>query len=226
VDRYMRYALAMVCGGASELTKSTEVLAALGVEEPELTLLRYRGHGNPGATRVETAGGAVHELTYDEMWRDESTWRIQSRCKICPDAIGESADIVAADCWDGGGPHGEDAGFNAILVRTGAGAALFDAAVAAGRLTLVRDITFRDMDGFQPHQVRKKRAVWARMSGIRATGGRAPSVRGLRVRRLALLTSPRLLLREAVQAGARMRAGRFVEAASTVGAGETVAPAD
>jgi coenzyme F420 hydrogenase subunit beta len=226
VDRYMRYALTMVCGGASELTKSTEVLAAFGVEESELTLLRYRGHGNPGATRVETAGGAVHELTYDEMWRDESTWRIQSRCKICPDAIGESADIVAADCWDGGGPQGEDAGFNAVLVRTGAGAALFDAAVAAGRLTLVRDITFRDMDRFQPHQVRKKRAVWARMSGIRATGGRAPSVRGLRIRRLALRTSPRLLLREAVQAGARMRAGRFVEAAPTVGAGETVAPAE
>jgi coenzyme F420 hydrogenase subunit beta len=82
------------------------------------------------------------------------------------------------------------------------------------------------MDRFQPHQVRKKRAVWARMSGIRATGGRAPSVRGLRIRRLALRTSPRVLLREAVQAAARMRAGRFVEVAPTVGVGETVAPAD
>jgi coenzyme F420 hydrogenase subunit beta len=225
VDRYMRYALAMVCGGASELTKSTEVLAALGVQEDELTLLRYRGHGSPGATRVQTAGGAVHELTYNEMWRDESTWRIQSRCKICPDAIGESADIVAADCWDGGSPAGEDDGFNAVLVRTGAGAALFEAAVAAGRLTLVRDITFRDMDRFQPHQVRKKRAVWARISGIRATGGRTPSVRGLRIRRLAVRTSPRLLFHEASEAAGRMRAGRFGEAAPPA-AGEVVAAGD
>lgn len=131
----------------------------------------------------EPLGGSAGSTHLHRIWRDESTWRIQSRCKVCPEAIGESADIVAADCWDGGGPSGEDDGVNAVLVRTRAGAALFDAAVAAGSLTVLRDITFRDTDRFQPDQVRHKRAVWARMCGIRATRGRAPSVRDLRVRR-------------------------------------------
>lgn len=99
VDELMRYALSMICGGASELGKSQDVLDRFGVAQRDLVLFRYRGHGNPGRTRIETRDGRVHELTYDEMWEDEATWRIQSRCKICPDAIGEAADIVAGDTW-------------------------------------------------------------------------------------------------------------------------------
>jgi len=50
VDRYMQYALTLVCGGASELTKSQEILDGFGIDEKELSLFRYRGHGNPGPT--------------------------------------------------------------------------------------------------------------------------------------------------------------------------------
>src|SRR5262249_15817529 len=79
-DAHRRYALAMVCGGASELLKSQDVLAGFGVAERDVTVFRYRGHGNPGLTHVETTAGDVHELTYGEMWSDdEATWRIQSR---------------------------------------------------------------------------------------------------------------------------------------------------
>ena len=39
------------------------------------------------------------------------------RCKICPDAIGESADVAALDTWPGGSPKGEDEGFNAVIAR-------------------------------------------------------------------------------------------------------------
>ena len=156
VDAHLRYALAMVCGGASELIKSRGVLTRFGVDERELRVFRYRGHGNPGATHLETVAGDVHELTYNEMWDDEGTWRLQSRCKICPDALGEGADLVAADCWDGAEPSGEDDGFNAILVRTTAGLELFDAGVRAGVLTVDREIGFRDMDRFQPHQVQQE----------------------------------------------------------------------
>ncbi len=54
VDELLRCALTMVCGGASELAKSTEVLERRGVGEEELSLFRYRGFGNPGPTRIET----------------------------------------------------------------------------------------------------------------------------------------------------------------------------
>jgi coenzyme F420 hydrogenase subunit beta len=208
----MRYAMAMVCGGASELLKSQEVLAGFGVAERDVAVFRYRGHGNPGLTHVETTTGDVYELTYGEMWADdEATWRIQSRCKICPDPLGDGADIVAADCWDHGEPVGEDAGFNAILARTEQGVRLFDAAVADGTLTIAEQIGFADMDRFQPHQLAKKYAVWPRLLGMRAAGSPALRAPGLRLRSLALTRGRRGLLREARGAFRRAKIGRLGE---------------
>jgi coenzyme F420 hydrogenase subunit beta len=213
VDAHLRYVLAMVCGGASELIKSRSVLTRFGVDEDQLRAFRYRGYGSPGATHLETVDGDVHELTYNEMWEDEGTWRLQSRCKICPDPLGEGADIVAADPWDDAVPIGEDEGFNAILVRTTAGLELFDAGVRAGVLTVAREIGFRDMDRFQPHQVRKKRAIWPRLIGMRAAGSPILRARGLRLRTLALGQSPFAFVREAYAAYRRVRAGRLGERA-------------
>ncbi len=207
----IRYGLTLACGGASDLGKSHEVLARLGLREEDLSLFRYRGHGNPGPTRVETTDGRAFELSYQEMWGDEAGWRIQPRCKICPDAIGEAADLVSADCWPGGAPQGEDAGFNAVVARTHAGLHLFEQAVAAGALTVVRAIGFRDLDLFQPHQVRKKRAVWARLEGMRAAGLRVPRVEGLRIVELAAENDREANEAEKRGAEHRARAGRLGE---------------
>lgn len=211
VARLMRAALALVCGGASELGKSREVLEAFGLAEDEVVQFRYRGHGNPGPTRIQTRDGRAFELTYLDMWADEAGWRIQARCKICPDAIGEAADIAASDVWPGGAPDGEDEGFNGILVRTGTGLRLFESACASGALTVVRDMCFRDMDRFQPHQVRKKRAVWARLAGMRAAGLPVPRVTGLRLAQNARANGLRANLAEARGARRRTRAGRLGE---------------
>ncbi|HTX08131.1 MAG TPA: Coenzyme F420 hydrogenase/dehydrogenase, beta subunit C-terminal domain [Solirubrobacteraceae bacterium] len=214
VDELMRYALSMICGGASELGKSQDVLDNFGVAERDLALFRYRGHGNPGRTRIETRDGRVHELTYDEMWEDEATWRIQSRCKICPDAIGEAADIVAGDTWPNATPQGEDNGFNSILARTAAGAELLDAAVAAGAITLCGALTARQLDDFNPHQVEKKHAVGARLAALRATGAPVPRVRRLRIGRLAVSNGLRPAVREFRGTIQRGRAGRLGERAA------------
>ncbi|MGN6168017.1 MAG: Coenzyme F420 hydrogenase/dehydrogenase, beta subunit C-terminal domain, partial [Solirubrobacteraceae bacterium] len=212
VEAQMRYALTMVCGGASELVKSQDVLSSFGVAERDVSVFRYRGHGNPGLTHIETTTGAVHELTYGEMWsEDEATWRIQSRCKICPGPLGEGADIVAADCWDDGAPLGEDAGFNAILARTEQGVRLFDAAVADGTVTVTERIGFGDMDRFQPHQLAKKYAVWPRLIGMRVAGSPALRAPGLRLRSLALSRGRRRLVREAWGAYRRTQIGRLGE---------------
>ena len=212
VDRHLKYALTLVCGGASELTKSEEILSDLGIEERQLSLFRYRGFGNPGATRLETQDGRDFELTYQEMWEVEASWRIQARCKICPDALGEGADLVASDVWPGGGPTGEDEGFNGIIVRTRRGLELYDAAVAAGAITVLpREVGFRDFDEFQPHQVRKKRAVWARLAGMRAAGQSVPETRDLRLADCARLNSVAENLVEARGARGRAHAGRLGE---------------
>lgn len=212
VDQYMRYALTFVCGGSSDLTKSEQVLARLGVDHEELSSFRYRGNGNPGPTRVETSDGRSFELTYQQMWEDEATWQIQPRCKICPDATGEGADIAASDVWPGGGPTGEDEGFNGIIVRTARGLDLYRAAVAAGAIVIdAQPVGFRDFDVFQPHQVRKKRAVWARFAGMRAAGHPVPDTENLRLDECARLNSIGANLAEARGARSRALNGRMSE---------------
>lgn len=212
VNTYMRYALTFVCGGASDLTKSEEVASELGIAPEQLSLFRYRGHGNPGATRLEAKDGRSFELTYQQMWRDEATWRIQPRCKICPDAIGESADIAASDAWPGGGPSGENAGFNGIIVRTLRGLELYEDALAAGVIAVEpRQVGFRDFDDFQPHQVYKKRAVWARLAGMRAAGCAVPDTVNLRLTECARLNTLTQNLDEARGARQRAQQGRLGE---------------
>jgi coenzyme F420 hydrogenase subunit beta len=212
VDRYLAYALTFVCGGASDLTKSEEVLSDFGILPNQLSSFRYRGNGNPGPTRFETRDGRVFELTYQDMWRDEATWRIQPRCKICPDAIGESADLAASDVWPGGGPTREDAGFNGIIVRTRRGLELYRAAVAVGAIIVEpRTLNFRDLDDFQPHQVRKKRAAWARLAGMRAAGMPAPETHNLRLAECARGNTVEENRAEARGARRRAQQGRLGE---------------
>lgn len=86
--------------------------------------------------------------------------------------------------WPGGGPTGEDAGFNGVLARTQRGAELVQAAVQDGYLVLDQALTPRDMDAFQPHQVRKKQAVWARLQALNQAGKPIPNVVGLRIEEL------------------------------------------
>ena len=211
VRQLLRYRLALVCGGVSDLTKSEELLAELGVAEDQLRLFRYRGHGNPGPTRIETEDGRAYEVSYQQLWEDESKWMIQPRCKICPDAIGEAADIVASDTWPGGGPTGEDKGFNGIIVRTHRGRALLHAALSAGAVIVERRIDFRELDIVQPHQVRKKRAVWARLAGMNAAGLPVPHTSRLRIESCARLNSLKENLSEARGARTRARHGRLGE---------------
>jgi coenzyme F420 hydrogenase subunit beta len=215
VNRYLRYALTFVCGGASDLTKSEEVVSEYGIRPDELSLFSYRGYGCPGPTRLTTKDGRSFELSYQEMWADEATWRIQPRCKICPDAIGESADLAASDVWPGGGPTGEDEGFNGIIVRTARGLELYEAALAAGAIVVEpRDVSFRDFDAFQPHQVRKKRAVWARLAGMKAAGQPVPETHDLRLAECARLNSVAENLAEARGARRRAKQGRLGEPAA------------
>lgn len=211
VARHCKAMLALVCGGASEFRKTRDLLAELEVGEHQVSLLRYRGYGNPGRTRIETRDGRAFEKTYLDMWEDESQWRVQNRCKICPDAIGEAADVAAADYWPGGSPSGEDAGFNSMIARTAAGRELLEQAEAGGAITIVKELTVRDLDATQPHQVRKKEAVWARLAGMRAAGHPVPEVERLRVKEIARRRPLSALLAEARGARTRVRRGRMSE---------------
>ena len=206
VTDQVKYTLAFVCGGASDLSKSEQALHRFGLREEEVALFRYRGYGNPGMNRIETKDGRSFELTYRQMWEDENKWMIQPRCKICPDAIGLVADIVASDAWLNGGPAVEDEALNGIFVRTRRGLELYEAAVAAGVLAIKRQSSFAEFDVLQSHQVRKRRSVWARLKGMETAGRPVPTVSHLALEDCARQNSLWDNLAEA--RGARDRASR------------------
>jgi coenzyme F420 hydrogenase subunit beta len=189
VDRLVRYQLAFVCGGASVFSKTLELIQSFGLEEDDVAMLRYRGMGNPGLTRIEVKDGRVFEVTYNDLWEDEGKWMLQFRCKICPDAIGELADIAVCDVWPGGGPSGEDDGFNGFIARTPRGLDLLQRAERDGALVLLEEWGFRDLDHVQPHQVTKKQAITARLEAMRDAGALVPSFRQLRLDAAAATSS-------------------------------------
>jgi coenzyme F420 hydrogenase subunit beta len=187
VNTLVRYMLTPVCGGFMPPQGMSRFLEQdLGVDPEAVTGLRYRGFGCPGPTRVEMANGDVVEKTYTDFWgTDESMWVLPFRCKVCPDGIGEAADIAASDTWPGGSPdpetEGDDLGTNALVVRTQRGAELVARAIAAGYLQTTDTVDPRYMDSVQPHQRAKKLAVGARHEGLRAEGKTVPRTARLRL---------------------------------------------
>ena len=203
--------LVMVCGGQSRMSKSQKLVTDHRLDESDVALLRYRGFGNPGPTRLETRDGRVFETTYNEQWDDQASWDLETRCKLCPDALGESADIAVADVWPNANPVGEDEGFSGVIVRTTRGRALLEAAVAAGDVTLGEPISPREFDDFQPHQVSKKIALRARYAALTDAG--LPTVRttGLRLEKLAERLDATAAEEEYSGTLQRIRTGRVTE---------------
>ena len=142
------------------------------------------------------------------MWEDESGWEVETRCKLCPDALGEASDVAAADVWPGGAPTGEDEGFNGIIVRTAVGEDLVGSAVASSDLVLGDPITPRQFDGLQPHQVRRKEALAARYQGLSDAGISPIETHDLRIAELGRRMDPEQFEQQRSGAQQRIEAAR------------------
>ena len=209
VDELCRFRLAMVCGGQSRRSKSIGAAAGFGLVADDVRSIRYRGYGNPGPTVIFDRDGNGHELSYLEMWADEGTWDLDSRCTVCPDALGEAADIAASDAWPGGAPTGEDEGFNGVIAYSPAGEQLLRDAVTSGAIVLGDEITPRAFNDLQPHQVRKKEALQARFAALAAAGKPVIDTTGLRVDELGARLSAEQRDREIEGTSVRIGRGRY-----------------
>jgi len=205
VKKLCKYLLTLVCGGSTEFTKSQDFIDSFKVKEEELSIFRYRGFGNPGKMYIKTKDGKEYDREYNSFWGEESTWRVHFRCKICPDAIGESSDIAALDTWRGGSPKGEDDGFNAVIIRTKIGLNLLNEAANAGYIEIGDKLKIEDINDFQPHQVNKKKAVYARHKGMKQKNIPTIITNGLRIKELYDLNSKKFNLKEEEGIGSRIK---------------------
>lgn len=190
VDQLVRYRLAVVCGGYLTPESFNGFLEESGVPRSELNRIRYRGNGCPGPVEIENKRGEVFLRSYNDFWGEgETNWSIPFRCKICPNGIGEGADIAAADSWPDCQVDSEteqdDPGHNAVIIRSNKGERLMQRAVTAGFITQGEMISPRDLDYFQPHQVNKKQAAKARIEALQEEGGLGINCEGLRLNQAA-----------------------------------------
>jgi len=189
VDHLLRYTLNFYCGGVSEFGKTLDYARRIGVQEEEITHLRYRGDGCPGDMVMKTRDGREHRFSYNEMWSDERRWQLQFRCKICPDALGDLADISVADVWPGGKPITDGIGFNGFIARTQRGLDLLKEAVKCGSITLTEPLTYDGLALAQGSQMTKKQALTSRYHAMRDAGVLTPNVRHLRLEAAAEMMS-------------------------------------
>jgi len=213
VNQLVRYWLTPVCGGFMPDVGFRQFAERMGHDLESITSVRYRGHGCPGPTRIGHRNGRAIDHHYLDVWGDDdSQWVLPFRCKICADGIGEAADIAAADTWDGGAPTREiaetDPGSNAVIIRTVAGAALFDEAVAAGALIEETPLDVDDLRRMQPHHVKKKLSGLARSHGLADAGSLAPRLFNMRAEALHAALGEKAASAEQQGAARRARARR------------------
>lgn len=162
--------IAFFCAGSPSTVGTLEMLRHMGVDDPASVLsVRYRGRGWPGNAVVEYAGKngeTIHkELTYDQSWGDILQKYRQWRCYICPDHIGEFADIAVADAW-----HREvddhQPGRSVIIARTARGKDIVEGAVRAGILE-VQLVSPAILPDCRPGQAAYQGRLWARLQTLR-----------------------------------------------------------
>lgn len=199
VNAKVPYMIAFMCAGVPSYRGTTALLKAMGVEdESRVAAFRYRGDGWPGFATARLDDGTIFAMDYDTSWGRILNRHLQFRCKICPDGIGEFADIVCADGWycdDDGNPlFDERDGRSIMLTRTARGEALLGRAVDAGAIA-TEPLALTALGHMQPFQARRKGMVLPRLAAMALAGRRRPRFAqlalGANARRLGIKQSLR-----------------------------------
>lgn len=191
--------LSFFCAGTPSSTATEKLIARLGFPKNLIPkALWYRGRGWPGRFTA-TVNGNTRSMSYDESWGEVLGPTAQWRCKVCPDGVGESADIAVADYWKSG-PSGypifaEADGSSAVIARTIRGRDTLLRAVEAGVLAL-EPINITSLAAVQPFQVQRRRTLLPRLLGSVLAGRFVPKYTGFSLTKLAL-KRPRIFIRVA-----------------------------
>jgi coenzyme F420 hydrogenase subunit beta len=91
--------LGIFCGLTCE-PRATEVAALqAGLDPHELADVSYRGPAWPGGMRLRTRDGRVRWREYPDYFDHHLAAHTPPRCRLCPDALAELADLSVGDTW-------------------------------------------------------------------------------------------------------------------------------
>ena len=193
IDKQVPLMLAFFCAGIPSAAGTRRILDRLGVAEAEVAAFRYRGDGWPGFATATLKDGSTRRMSYADSWGDILSKEVQFRCKICPDAVGASADIACADAWygdDRGYPSfDEQDGRSLVIARTPVGAALLAEARSAKRVETT-PLATAEIFKMQPSQARRKRQIVSRLAALAVAGRPVPRYRGVGIWAAGLRENP------------------------------------
>ena len=176
--------LSFFCAGVPSHAGGKAMLKALGTDLEHVESFRFRGNGWPGRATAVLKDGGERSMSYHESWGKILSRHVQTRCKVCADGTGVAADIVCADAWESdaaGYPLFEEGeGTSLVLIRTPLGAEILAAAMAAGDVA-TDAFDMETLAAIQPGQRERRRALLARLAGMRLAGRPIPRYRGLQI---------------------------------------------
>jgi len=156
--------LTFFCAGTPSTKGTLELLKKLDITPKEIEELRYRGNGWPGSLRVVYNNRLKEKsVTYGESWSFLEKFR-PFRCHLCPDGLGQMADISCGDAWHRYTGNG-DAGRSLILVRSQRGHEILHRAMAAGYLELTPSDT-SEVVAAQEGLLEKRKETFGRLTAM------------------------------------------------------------
>ncbi|MET2829293.1 Coenzyme F420 hydrogenase/dehydrogenase, beta subunit C-terminal domain [Mesorhizobium shangrilense] len=212
-SRQILYCLTLFCGGVPTIQTSEKVVLFHGFSPSDLKTFRWRGYGWPGHTYIESADGRTAKMSYEDTWHKPGVpWSndVQFRCKICPDSIGELADVSCPDGWvlENGKPiYREAPGLNIAIARTEKGHALLREAHQAGFVGL-GPCEQEELAPMHRGHLNKKLQVPARYFALWLMRKPRLKLRNYRMLTLLRLAGPAMVWGEFTGMLARIRDGR------------------
>ena len=158
------------CAGTPTKTGTLAILNKFGVNEESLQAFRYRGDGWPGYATAVTQTGASYKMSYQDSWNEQLSPHVLWRCRLCPDGVGEAADLVCADAWhvkDNKLSFLESDGQSLVLVRTSIAGALLTMAIEEKAITLLATKKIEDLKVVQFHQWYRKVTILYRFAATK-----------------------------------------------------------
>ncbi len=160
----IKYYLSLVCAGMPSYNATQQLIREAGNPTPPVEL-KYRGDGWPGNFKVRFQNGEEFLRSYNDSWGKVLGRNVRFRCKICPDGIGQWADLAVGDAWhtvDGYPDFTEQEGQSFILARTPVGNGLLNEACRAGMISL-QPLDIGNLRQMQPYQYLRLKSVFYRL---------------------------------------------------------------
>jgi coenzyme F420 hydrogenase subunit beta len=183
INETFKYMISFFCAGVPSHNATIDILDKHNVKEDDVISFRYRGNGWPGKTVVKT-NTEEYSSDYEESWGKILNKKLNNRCKMCIDGIGEFADISCGDGWvgdDKGYPtFKEGSGTSLIIGRTEKGENLLKEMMESKSLSLesIEDLTY--IDKIQPFQKNRRSQLPIRLLTMRLLNRKVPKYdRGL-----------------------------------------------